>query len=73
MYNEIRIEFQIHDFKVPVIVPGMMIQPQPPQALMQNNYVETVIHERLKSVRITWIHGGTNVSIAGSWNNWETV
>lgn len=76
MCNEIRIEFQIHDFKVPVIVmqrPGMMRQPQPPQALMQNRYVETVIHEKLKSVRITWIHGGTNVSIAGSWNNWETV
>jgi len=61
------------NFKVPVIVmqrPGMMTHPQ---ALTQNRYVETVIHERLKSVRITWIHGGTNVSIAGSWNNWETV
>lgn len=69
---EIRIEFQIHDFKVPVIV-MQRPQPQPPQALMQNRYVETVIHEKLKSVRITWIHGGTNVSIAGSWNNWETV
>jgi hypothetical protein len=45
--------------------PGMMAQPYLSQALMQNRYVETVIHERYKTVRITWIHGGTNVAIAG--------
>ncbi|WJX65112.1 hypothetical protein P8452_49809 [Trifolium repens] len=48
---------------------GMMAQPH----LMQNRYVETVVHERYKTVRITWIHGGTNVVIAGTWNNWETA
>jgi hypothetical protein len=44
--------------------PGMMAQ-----ASMQKRYVKTMIHERYKTVRITWIHGGTNVVIAGSWKN----
>ncbi|KAI5432593.1 SNF1-related protein kinase regulatory subunit beta-2 isoform X1 [Lathyrus oleraceus] len=52
-------------------VPGMMRQVESPQRWMHNGYVETMVHERLKSVRIVWIHGGTNVAIAGSWNNWE--
>ncbi|XP_027187966.1 SNF1-related protein kinase regulatory subunit beta-2-like isoform X2 [Cicer arietinum] len=63
-----RIEFEIHDLKVPVIVMqrvGVMAQP--------TAYVETVVHERLKSVRITWNHAGRDVSIVGSWNNWETT
>lgn len=49
----------------------MMRQVESPQRWMHNGYVETMVHERLKSVRIVWIHGGTNVAIAGSWNNWE--
>ncbi|XP_020234315.1 SNF1-related protein kinase regulatory subunit beta-2 isoform X2 [Cajanus cajan] len=41
--------------------------------LPQNGYVESVIHERLKNVRITWNHAATNVAVAGSWDNWETT
>ncbi|CAJ2633551.1 unnamed protein product [Trifolium pratense] len=44
---------------------GMMAQPH-------LSYVETVIHQRYKTVRISWFHGGINVTIAGSWNNWQT-
>lgn len=51
---------------------GVVAQPQPP-AFVQNGYVESVVHERLKRVRITWNHAGANVSIAGSWDNWETT
>ncbi|KAK7386069.1 hypothetical protein VNO78_32146 [Psophocarpus tetragonolobus] len=54
----------------------LLEQPQVPvvsQPLPQNGYVESVIHERLKSVRITWNHAATNVAIAGSWNNWDTT
>jgi hypothetical protein len=49
--------------------PGMMAQPHMSQASMQKRYVKTMIHERYKTVMITWIHGGTNVVIAGSRNN----
>ena len=58
-------------FKVPVAAmqrPAAIAQPLP-----QNGYVESVIHERLKNVRITWNHAATNVAIAGSWDNWETT
>lgn len=48
--------------------PAVVAQPLPP-----NGYVESVIHERLKRVRITWNHAATNVAIAGSWDNWETT
>ncbi|KAL2582331.1 hypothetical protein GLYMA_14G004100v4 [Glycine max] len=66
--------------------PPLLIQPQVPvaamqmqrpaavaQSLPQNGYVESVIHERLKSVRITWNHAATDVAIAGSWDNWKTT
>ncbi|KAK7371812.1 hypothetical protein VNO80_05177 [Phaseolus coccineus] len=67
-----------------VQLPPLLIQPQVPvvamqgqaavtQPLPQNGYVESVIYERLKSVRITWNHAATNVAIAGSWDNWETT
>ncbi|KAK7320252.1 hypothetical protein VNO77_29566 [Canavalia gladiata] len=42
-------------------------------ALVQNGYVESMIHERMKRVRITWNHAGTIVAIVGSWDNWETT
>ncbi|XP_061344153.1 SNF1-related protein kinase regulatory subunit beta-2-like [Gastrolobium bilobum] len=51
---------------------GAVAQPQP-DALLQNGYVECVLHERLKRVKIIWNHAGTNVAIAGSWDNWETT
>ncbi|CAI8587157.1 unnamed protein product [Vicia faba] len=50
-----------------------MRQDESPQRWMDDRYVETIVHERLKSVMIIWNHGGTNVAIAGSWNNWETT
>jgi len=58
-------------FKVPVVaMQGHAVVTQP---LPQNGYVESVIYERLKSVRIMWNHAATNVAIAGSWDNWETT
>ncbi|OIW04291.1 hypothetical protein TanjilG_00851 [Lupinus angustifolius] len=54
-------------------------QPPPPlviqqaHALMQNGMVEFVVHERLKSVRMTWNYPATSVAIAGSWDNWESM
>jgi len=65
------IKFKMAIFKVPVAAmqrPAAIAQPLP-----QNGYVESVIHERLKNVRITWNHAATNVAIAGSWDNWETT
>ena len=54
--------------------PRVVAQPQPqPHALLQlqDGYVESVVHERLKRVKITWNHLGTDVAIVGSWDNWE--
>lgn len=51
----------------------MMSQAESPQRWMHNTYVETMVHESLQSVRITWNYGGSNVAIAGSWDNWETM
>ncbi|KAL2972623.1 hypothetical protein AAZX31_14G004100 [Glycine max] len=63
--------------KLPIKVPVAAMQMQRPaavaQSLPQNGYVESVIHERLKSVRITWNHAATDVAIAGSWDNWKTT
>ncbi|XP_027331979.1 SNF1-related protein kinase regulatory subunit beta-2-like [Abrus precatorius] len=58
--------------------PPLLIQHQVPGVAMQrpgavDGYVESVIHEKLKRVRITWNHAGTNVAIAGSWDNWKTT
>ncbi|CAL0315952.1 unnamed protein product [Lupinus luteus] len=46
---------------------------QQPHALMQNGLVEFVVHERLKSVRITWNYPASSVAIAGSWDNWGSM
>ncbi|KAK7299815.1 hypothetical protein RJT34_10643 [Clitoria ternatea] len=62
-------------FKVPLVAtqrPAVVVQPQL-GALVQNGYVQSVIHQRLKRVRITWNHAARHVDIAGSWNNWETT
>ncbi|TKY57522.1 SNF1-related protein kinase regulatory subunit beta-2 [Spatholobus suberectus] len=56
-------------FKVPVVA----MQRPAAVPLPQNGYVESVIHERLKRVSITWNHAATNVAVAGSWDNWETT
>ena len=50
---------------------GVVAQPQPqPQPLQQDGYMEYVLHERLKQVKISWNHTGRNVAIVGSWDNW---
>ncbi|KAK7258320.1 hypothetical protein RIF29_23893 [Crotalaria pallida] len=51
--------------------PPLLIQQ--PHELLQNGYVESVLHERLKSVKFTWNHPASNVAIAGSWDNWDTT
>ncbi|XP_058742753.1 SNF1-related protein kinase regulatory subunit beta-2-like isoform X2 [Vicia villosa] len=51
----------------------MMSQAESPQRWMHNTYAETVVHESLQSARIIWNYGGSNVAIAGSWDNWKTI
>ncbi|MED6106291.1 hypothetical protein PIB30_003702 [Stylosanthes scabra] len=46
----------------------------PPQREVQDGYVETVVHHRLKRVNITWNHPiSRDVAVIGSWDNWETT
>ncbi|XP_022989444.1 SNF1-related protein kinase regulatory subunit beta-2-like isoform X2 [Cucurbita maxima] len=53
--------------------PGLMLQPQlqsVPQCAAA--FIENVFHETRSRVRIAWNHGGNQVAIAGSWDNWQS-
>ncbi|XP_022928365.1 SNF1-related protein kinase regulatory subunit beta-2-like isoform X7 [Cucurbita moschata] len=53
--------------------PGLMLQPQP-QSVPQSAaaFIENVFHETRSRVRISWNHGGNQVAIVGSWDNWQS-
>lgn len=57
------------------MVAAAMQRPGEVVAQLQPNgsYVECVVHQRLRSVKIRWNHAGRNVAIAGSWDNWEST
>ncbi|KAL4275044.1 hypothetical protein HN51_057930 [Arachis hypogaea] len=41
--------------------------------ILQDGYVERVVHEGLKYVNITWKHPvNWDVAVTGSWDNWQT-
>ncbi|XP_016649199.1 PREDICTED: SNF1-related protein kinase regulatory subunit beta-2-like [Prunus mume] len=47
--------------------------PRPAEALSQHSvYNEYVHNEKLIRAKISWNHGGRQVAITGSWDNWET-
>ncbi|XP_054796877.1 SNF1-related protein kinase regulatory subunit beta-2-like isoform X2 [Prosopis cineraria] len=58
-------------------VSRMAIQRSPGQpartGLLQNGYLESMVHEQLRRVKFSWNYPGNNVAIAGSWDNWETT
>lgn len=47
-----------------------MIANQSLDLLWKMNY-EATCHERRTPVMITWNHGGKQVAVKGSWDNWE--
>ncbi|XP_023529722.1 SNF1-related protein kinase regulatory subunit beta-2-like isoform X4 [Cucurbita pepo subsp. pepo] len=53
--------------------PGLMLLPQP-QSVPQSAaaFIENVFHETRSRVRISWNHGGNQVAIVGSWDNWQS-
>ncbi|KAE9596442.1 hypothetical protein Lal_00048838 [Lupinus albus] len=69
--NDPLVHLHLHSHGACQPPPSLVIQQ--PHAWMQNGFVESVVHERLKSVRITWNHPAISVAIAGSWDNWETT
>ncbi|KAK4279093.1 hypothetical protein QN277_016848 [Acacia crassicarpa] len=68
-------------FPAPMVAPQvssrMAIQRSPGQPaqnrLLQNRYIESMVHEQLRRVKFSWNHHGNNVAIAGSWDNWENT
>ncbi|XP_008462054.1 SNF1-related protein kinase regulatory subunit beta-2-like isoform X2 [Cucumis melo] len=52
--------------------PGLMLQPQPQSLPQIAAFSENVIHGTRTRVTISWNHGGNQVAIVGSWDNWET-
>lgn len=49
-----------------------MLQPQPQSLPQSAAFSENVFHETRTRVRISWNHGGNQVAIVGSWDNWQT-
>lgn len=46
-----------------------------PQQRMQQGYYETNLYgdsEKGVATMIAWSHGGVNVGVIGSWDNWQT-
>lgn len=43
------------------------------QAFVQTAGYQNVLSEAQKPTMITWSHGGKQVAISGSWNNWATI
>ncbi|KAF7833127.1 SNF1-related protein kinase regulatory subunit beta-2-like isoform X1 [Senna tora] len=56
----------------PLQVPVMAL-PRGEGELVQNGYIESMLHVKLKTVKISWNHSGKTVAIVGSWDNWETT
>ncbi|XP_022969199.1 SNF1-related protein kinase regulatory subunit beta-2-like isoform X1 [Cucurbita maxima] len=53
--------------------PGLMLQPDQPQSLHQSAaFGENVFRGTTTQVMISWNHGGNQVAIIGSWDNWQT-
>ncbi|XP_028805228.1 SNF1-related protein kinase regulatory subunit beta-2 isoform X3 [Neltuma alba] len=63
--------------RIPGKVSTMTVPTSPglpaPTRLLQNRYIESMVHEQLRRVKFSWNHPGNNVAIAGSWDNWETT
>ncbi|XP_038888559.1 SNF1-related protein kinase regulatory subunit beta-2-like isoform X1 [Benincasa hispida] len=52
--------------------PGLMLQPQPQSLPQSAAFSENVLYGTRTRVTISWNHGGNQVAIVGSWDNWQT-
>ncbi|XP_015900723.1 SNF1-related protein kinase regulatory subunit beta-2 [Ziziphus jujuba] len=57
---------------VPQPRPGEAIQAQTQAYFGHTMHGDDTVNERLKRVKLSWNHGGKQVAVTGSWDNWET-
>ncbi|KAL5540250.1 hypothetical protein UlMin_044490 [Ulmus minor] len=66
--------FQHHNqnLVLPIPTPDQLIQTQTPATFKYKMHSNVVSNENLAPVKLSWNHGGKQVAVTGSWDNWDT-
>lgn len=51
---------------------GEAVQAQTQAYFQHTVHGDNIVDEKLKRVKLSWNHGGRQVAVTGSWDNWET-
>ena len=57
---------------VPQLRPEEVTQAQTQAFFQHTIHSGDMLNEKLTRVRLSWNHGGKQVAVTGSWDNWET-